>query len=140
MAPLAKEREAEIRKKVRDYDGRTMLWTQLDLRDLLAEIDRLRDELNANETLMEGISEVAKERDRLRNNLAEARRDVARLDWLLLTPASVYASVDPEGNRLMHFVAVPESNQNTRRGFVAPTIRAAIDAARQDAQPKEGTP
>lgn len=66
--------------------------------------------------------------------LAAAKEDMERLDWLEKTPGSCYASVEPDGDILMHFVAVPEAPAKDRRGYVKPTARAAIDAARK-AQP-----
>jgi hypothetical protein len=67
------------------------------------------------------------------------KEDGERLDWLQSNPGSVYASVDPDGNRLQHFCAVPEKDQNGRRGYVAPTVREAIDQARAaQSAPNEG--
>jgi hypothetical protein len=69
----------------------------------------------------------------------EDGEDTRRLDWLQSNPGSVYASVDPDGNRLQHFCAVPEKDQNGRRGYVAPTVREAIDSARAaQSAPNEG--
>ena len=67
----------------------------------------------------------------LRAELAEAKRDTERLDWLECAPGSCYASIDPDGDRLQHFVAVPEVPSRDRRGYVHNSVRAAIDAARQ---------
>ena len=55
--------------------------------------------------------------------------DSEMLDWLEKQPGSVYASIDADGDVLLHFVAVPELPSKDRRGFTAKTVRAAIAAA-----------
>ena len=55
--------------------------------------------------------------------------DSEMLDWLEKQPGSVYASIDADGDVLLHFVAVPELPSKDRRGFTAKTVRVAIAAA-----------
>jgi hypothetical protein len=62
----------------------------------------------------------------------QLERDAERLDALEKMRATVYASFDPESARLMHWVVVDEFQAKThaaRKGCVAKSLRAAIDAA-----------
>ena len=74
--------------------------------------------------------EVAELMEEAAAALEAAREDSARLDWFDANWFTAYRHCDPIDGLSKHCVLVDES-QRTRRGCVADTIRAAIDAARE---------
>lgn len=68
----------------------------------------------------------------LEAEVARLREDSARLDWLDANGFTAYRQIDPLDGLSDHCVVVHET-QKPRRGNVAATARAAIDAARKGA-------
>jgi hypothetical protein len=85
----------------------------------------------SDEHRMVQAAQLRAELDRLTSELAEARGDKERLDWLEERPFMLYRSKDYEtGKSMGHVVAVDET-KDERRGILGNTVRAAIDAARR---------
>ena len=116
---IAQEIAAEIRRLVRGYLENEGIGT----------IEEMSDAYDSNELMIREEEQIAAI---IAARIAEMVEDGEALDWLENHPGSVYASVDADGNKLDHFCAVPEKDQNARRGFTAPTPRQAIRAARAE--------